>query len=632
MPEHAALSPMEVKVKAHVREGRAVKGYEAERLKGIGEGGESQSAGKKEDVKVGGETVSTEGFQQEYDKVAGGIFDKDGQLRDDVPTDVLESHVKNLFTLSTKSGVDPLINSSSDFLSNVYDQQNKQTAGIDLATATPRDVMGNMLLDRENLETTIKSVDGLQSKFENDFGVKTKRIDPFTFSFNFESHLGTESQAVRDKVITHMQSKSKKMAQDYPEILNEESSGKINWGNIVDGLKDGMGEGERAQNSNIGPSVVAANIGEYNAPMVSLDTKLRVITMLRDNDIETFGFHNHKSDQVRDLMTKKLKEYSEGGNAKEINSLIDTFSKLDGGSVVPALSIFYNKGVDPKFILDHPNFIKDIRKVADGLKQNYMNSGVVRGDINVSRNPMNILTMSPDKGAPSCQSLIKEGELHIDSNNINVPASYNTQATNDFIMYTTSKEGGKNARMSLSYDPKYGDYASHEEMAVYGDSRAGKELLKQFTDKNGDYFTKSSEHDVTMGEVQKEIPVWKKLDGVRKGVTRAQDMFFHKLYSEGTPSAEKAFADIKSGHEQWQERKGEIVDAFLNGLNNMYYNVIDEQKSMLYGSKTHSLVSGSDSIVDEFKKLYKGVDRAYQDAHDTMSYTLAERKNSSKSA
>ena len=295
-----------------------------------------------------------------------------------------------------------------------------------MATATPRDVMGNMLLDRENLDTIIKSVDGLQSKFENDFDVKTKRVDPFTFSFNFESHLGTESQAVRDKVIPFMKSKASKMAYDYPEILSEKDSGKINWGNVVDGIKDGMGQGEKAWTSNIGPSVVAANIGEYNAPMVSLDTKLRVIDMLRDNDIETFGFHNHKSDQIRDLMTKKLKEYSEGGNTEEIKGLMDTFSKLEGGSVVPALSIFYNKGVDPKFMLDHPNFIKDIRKISDGLRQNYLNNGVVRGDINVSRNPMNILTMSPDKGAPSCQSLVKEGELNIEGNNINVPASYNT--------------------------------------------------------------------------------------------------------------------------------------------------------------------------------------------------------------
>ena len=64
MPEHAALSPMEVKVKAHVREGRAVKGYEAERLKGMAEGGGSEGAGKKQEgeKKVGGETVSTDGF------------------------------------------------------------------------------------------------------------------------------------------------------------------------------------------------------------------------------------------------------------------------------------------------------------------------------------------------------------------------------------------------------------------------------------------------------------------------------------------------------------------------------------------------------------------------------------------
>ena len=199
-------------------------------------------------------------------------------------------------------------------------------------------------------------------------------------------------------------------------------------------------------------------------------------------------------------------------------------------------------------------------------------------------------------------------------------------------MYTTSKDGGKNARMSLSYDPKYGDYASHEEMAVYGDSRAGKELLKQFTDKNSNYFTKSEEHDVTMGEVQKEIPVWRQLGGVKKGVSRAQETFFHQIYNEGSRYAEKTFEDVKAGHNQWQSRKGEVVDAFLNGLNKMYYSVIDEQKSMLYGSKVHSLVSGSDSIVGEFKKLYKGVDRAYQEAHDVMSYTLAEKKNPKKSA
>jgi len=103
-------------------------------------------------------------------------------------------------------------------------------------------------------------------------------------------------------------------------------------------------------------------------------------------------------------------------------------------------------------------------------------------NIYVSKNPMEMLTMSPSGNFESCQSLTNvDGVSTVSILNANMVSAAYGDHNNDFIMYTTkntNKGLEKSARISLSYNEESNKFDNFEEGKVYGSTLGHVVALK----------------------------------------------------------------------------------------------------------------------------------------------------------
>lgn len=604
---HQALAHMDVKVKPHVREGHAVSGYHAERLKGTGEERPSD-IGKHE-------KVSKENFWQAYEERTHGMFNEDGSLSDQHSDEALEKQMKELYSMGKESGVDPVIHEDG-FVGSVYSAYRQHARTIDIASAHPREAM-ELLLNRENVQGIVDSVDALESRFQKDFGIKTERVDPFTFKFDHKGVIvGMDNPETRQSVSRLIGTRTDAMFEEHPDSFDSGSLQIFEYGRCEDGIKDAMKAGRLQK---MLPSIILSNMSGLKAPALLTDSHRAITDHLRENGINPDGnYIDAHPDKIKEVMTKKLRASSDFVGKENVMKL---FKDIDAASTVPALNLMVNRMLIPTFMKDK-SVLGSVQKLSEGVNKMLIDSAKNGGKtIYVSRNPMNILTMSPEVTAPSCQSLRLKGALNITKENINVPASYNTQATNDFIMYTTDKYGQKNARTSLTFDPETKKYTSYEGNSTYGGDQIGRDVINNFRNSNLDKFgTKKKEY---FGhEIEKQLPVLSNVSKLSKTLTGIAAKAKAAIDSRDMDEAARLHGMVSKGNSEWGSGQSKIWSALKAQMGELFLRNVIDSKTMLYGGGAHSLVGGSHWIEQETETRLGEIGKNFKDIESYLGDRL----------
>lgn len=602
------------RIKPHVREGHAVKGYEAKRFKGV------------EDEGVGSfERVSENTFQDEHSKIEKELYDADGNIKAGTTPEQMETSVKKLLCLSDECGVDPVIFSQKGFLRNVYDNQsNVIEESIPTASAYHATALDS-ILDKENLQTIIKSVDSLEKIFSKELGAKTERIDPFTFKFKSEQKIGLDNEELYDAMGRYVEARMGKLASQFGDAFSGVDMRKAEK-DVINGVDDHISNPNFGKS--VGSSIILSSIHSPNQnntiPMDSWNGFLDFLDSKGFQDSFDMGYSHHDPDKLQNLLTKELRNSPDFEGRDQISKF---FKSLETGSVVPAFNYMMNTSSLPTFLLGNQSLMKEIKKTVDGIKQIYDVQKASDAEIHVSRNPLNILTMSPDKHAPSCQSLIKDGEMNITNMNVNVPASYLAFATNDFVMYTLNKEGQKDARMAMSFDPSSRKFVNYENNSIYGSSNVNKAVLGEYV--NGKDMFAQKQYEMVTEEDVRDMNSFITLDKLSKALADHDSWFQSNIEEDNIEGAENDYNEFKKSHDLWKKNKELVYKGFLGDMDDRFLEILSEEKSMLYDSKLMSFTSGSKAISDIFQKKQKTVDEMYEGLEITMSYDLDQSKKKS---
>jgi hypothetical protein len=309
------------------------------------------------------------------------------------------------------------------------------SGGIDLASADPRDAL-SMLLDRENITSIINSTDGLEKLYQKHFNAKTERVDPFTFKFNRKESIPFDSAMVETQLATHINKRFAEFSRNNKDRVDGEM--KISdYGSLTDMLEEGFRKGDKSFAKSSGITALLMNTKGLKSQALPEESRATVQEFLSKHGLNSLGYVDANVDHIQQTMTKKLKEEPDFAGKEDIRNF---FMRTEPGAMVPAINILKSKHSLPVGLQDAaPNVLKHFQGTVSGISDILKASGDVESTIYVSRNPMNILTMSPEKTMPSCQSLtlaISKGEIgktatsekhkiNIDNNNINIPASYN---------------------------------------------------------------------------------------------------------------------------------------------------------------------------------------------------------------
>jgi hypothetical protein len=78
-------------------------------------------------------------------------------------------------------------------------------------------------------------------------------------------------------------------------------------------------------------------------------------------------------------------------------------------------------------------------------------------------------------------------------------------------MYTANKDGQKDARISLSYNPKTKKFENPETFAIYGSHRTNRNILESFVDGNNQ-FAMVDPKAYTERDIKHAIPIWGQLE------------------------------------------------------------------------------------------------------------------------
>ena len=140
--------------------------------------------------------------------------------------------------------------------------------------------------------------------------------------------------------------------------------------------------------------------------------------------MNTFDYVDGKPADIRKLMTEGL---SDEPNFTGKDDIMKLFGSLDDDAVVPALNLMSRNAMNPTFLLTNKEVLNRAQKMGNSIGQMFSaTKSTPQRTVYVSRNPMNILTLAPEKSCPSCQTLTRDGAIAVSSFNVNVPASYNT--------------------------------------------------------------------------------------------------------------------------------------------------------------------------------------------------------------
>ena len=393
-------------------------------------------------------------------------------------------------------------------------------------------------MDKDNIDTIIKSTDGLEKKFQKDFGVKTERVDQFTFKFDHNINLQEISQ---ENTLEYLMKKTDTISKKHGLNLEIDES------QSMDDIAREMKKGDRHFSSGGGVAAILPNItglGGINLPdehFFNLEDHVNSRNLIGSGNI----------DLIKKSLTSDLNGTDVGGGYQK--DIIDLFSKIDGKHVEGALNYMMSNGKIPDFIGSNPELMKDIGGMVDGARQinEYGKKAGSAVSLYVSRNPMNILTMSPEQSSPSCQSITLNGEMNVNKENMNVPASYNMHTTNDYIMYTLdNKTSQKNARISLTYNPTTKEHINYEEMAVYGSSKIGKEAIKSFVESNNSKIKESSYIEPIMPvHVEQMSDTWMQLQRVEPALNRVYSDFESAVKNGDIDSAREYHQELSKSHD-----------------------------------------------------------------------------------
>lgn len=612
-----ALTEVRVNVTPYAREGHAVRGHKASRLKDLG----IKDVGQKD-------KVSVDDFNSEYDKISEQIFDKQGNFQRGTSLVDLEAHTKKLYSLSSESGVDPSIFNSEKFLDNVYRAYSEELPNdvFQYVGTSGFQVFGD-LLDRGNIDTVIKSTDGLESKFKNDFGIETERIDPFTFKFKQKGYI---NDSIREKNIEYIDKKVKGLREKHGVNLD------IHSGLANDDIESAFRRSDKQFLRGGGLAALTSHI--VGLPGENLST--HDINKLDDFILENSSRNETNPDKIKKLLSKDLR--SSGIELESMDKVTGFFEGLDGKYAQAAFLSVLDKGKIPTYMKDNPELMKDLNSIVSGVSQiqSIGKSSAQGADLYVSRNPLNMLTMAPTETCPSCQSITRFDEVYkkenidVGKDNINVAASHNMHTTNDFIMYTLGeKSGQKNARISLTYDPKSKTYVNYEEGSIYGVDAVGKEVIQGFIDSHKDKFVEAEYKEPIMpAEMKQESNTQSQLDKINLALDRVYEDFDRAIENGDVGAAEEAASIMSDSHNKYNQNKQSIVSGIKDDFDEMYVDVVDRDKSLLYGSPGANFVYGSR---EAFKMAVTDVEKLgkyYKSSTEEMQQKLATLSPPKKSA
>jgi len=230
--------------------------------------------------------------------------------------------------------------------------------------------------------------------------------------------------------------------------------------------------------------------------------------------------------------------------------------------------------------------------------------GKEMNNVYVSKNPMEMLTMSPSGNFKSCQCLTEfDGASTVSSLNANMISSTYGDHNNDFIIYTTKntdKGLEKSARVSLNYDEETKKLNTFEKGKIYGSTLGHMNILKKFMENNIKDINMNEDMENTFSkhftdEIYKNMSsnIFLNERDIINGFLKELDIDLKNNNKESFDKTikkielfDKEFTNKKNNNKYISEKVSELADVFKNKLENVLKTT---NKSMLYNSDIHKL-------------------------------------------
>jgi hypothetical protein len=353
-------------------------------------------------------------------------------------------------------GVDRETLSREGIFQEIFDGWDREFFGVETLRFDKRQFFSE-ILKKGNVDRNIQFVDGLEAEFRKALGVKTTREDPFTFSFDYDG-ADTQLHALREneKLVERIQN----FLSTVTELgLTHGQASFVSSDGLFDQLISAFRDDPNKFSKGVAQTIISSNIANWNegiSPDVFLSFDRQKFDKFYREDLG--GIYVGDGEAMRKELMKefsRLESDLPDASKDEIRQLRSHMKKVDAASVGTHLTLLLNSGTK---ISKFEELNKELKSLAGyfGQRFNEKSGAGTSNKIYVSKNPLNILTMSPDKHVPSCQSLLQKDietgnmEVNITIDNINVVGSALSHKTNDFVMYTTNKDGEKDARVSLT--------------------------------------------------------------------------------------------------------------------------------------------------------------------------------------
>lgn len=541
-------------------------------------------------------------FLDDAKELRAKLFDENGKMK--IPRDEAERQVIGLYKTKGNGVEDELSKYESSIgklhegSSNVFTSYEDPNLISNLSknSDTIHEKILNLLTNPEFIHGTIKKTNEVKSAAEKMFGVKTEEIDPFSFRFetkyNNESNPESIIELLTDKkvfenIYTLLSSNHKDVFGESPLIDKDTVAFQL-----MDMKKNNLFSNRKAT-STIIPSILATALIDYKmvdrGSISGLIPKLFGIRgKISENPYQ--GILMGEPGKIRKIALDHVKESNIPTKDKE--EVTKYLNKVEDKAIIPFINAMTFHDCIPKFLVDNPKILPDLQRVSENIREMMGNINVTgKKMLTMSRNPLSILTMSPHKAAPSCQSILtKDGELKLgDSYAVNIPGSVNTHRTYDTILFMNNDKGEKNARISITLDSKKESFISFQYPNIFGESSANRKVINDFIKQHG-------------GTIRAALPKEKTYNYFTNIKQNQHEPFNAIAQSIGG----KMHAALKNGDvEHLKPLKRNIDEAnkmlteYINEINSESFNYINEQlkivPTFLYGSGTQGILDTIDS-------------------------------------